>query len=89
MYLDLKNEIVASESEGNDPKSIEEFENPSDLGVRSHRIVRHVGKPALGHGHRPYHGAVGNGGDGSNEGHSGYGVQVGELRQEHRGAREN
>lgn len=85
MYLYLEDEIVASESKSNDPKSIEKIKSPSDLGACSHWIVRYIGNPPLVHRYHPYHGAITEGSDGSNQRHPGYGVQVGQLRQQHRG----
>lgn len=67
------------ESESYDAKSIENVANSSDLGIHFHRIVRDVGGSIFDDGHGPSHGAVGDGGDGSDERDSGDGIQVGKL----------
>lgn len=81
-YLDFENEVVASEGEGDDPKRVEDVEDPGDLRARPDVVVRHVGHPPLGDRDGPHHGAVADGGDGPDEGHAGDGVEVGQLGQQ-------
>nr|GMD43512.1 hypothetical protein TSUD_235110 [Ipomoea batatas] len=72
-------EIMSPESESYDAKSVENVANPPDRGIDFHGIIRHVGGAMFDDGHRPCDGAVGDGGDGSHQRHSGDGVEVGKL----------
>lgn len=82
-YLNLQHDIVAPESEGNDPEAIQDAKCGVHVVGGLDGVVGHAGHPALGHGHDPDHGAVGDGGGGAHQGHAGDGVEVGELRQQH------
>lgn len=88
IYLNLKNKVMASKGEGDDPKSVEDAEDLLDAGPAADGVVGDSGEPALGHGDPPDHGAVSDGCDCSDEGHPRDGVHVGELGQHHRHARE-
>lgn len=76
-------------SKSNNPKSIENAEDHSDIGFFLFRIIRNAVKPALCDGDQPHDGAVANSGDRTDQRDSSDGVQVGQLRQNHRGARKH
>lgn len=88
-YLNFKNEIVAPKSKGDDPKSIQNVKDLRNFRFRPFGVVGDVGQPALRHRHGPYRGAVADGGERADQRDSGNRVQVGQLRQEHRRAREH
>lgn len=77
------------ESKSNNPKRVENAEDHSSIGVFLFRVIRNAVEPALRDGNEPHDGAVTNGGDRADQRDSGNGVQVGELRQNHRGARKH
>lgn len=52
-------------------------------------MVRNLRQPPLAHRYYPYHGAVEDGGRGPDEGDESHGVEVRELREDHRQAHED
>lgn len=89
IYLNLKDEIVASKSKSNDSKSIQSRKSPFQLSWRFYRIIRDVGQSSLDEGDHPNQSAVADCGDGSDQRHASYGVQVWELSQEDSDASEH
>lgn len=88
-YLNFKNEIVASESKGDDPKCIQYVKDLFNFRCRPNGVVGDLGQLALRHRHGPYRGAVADGGERADQRDSGDRVQVGQLRQQHRRTREH